>query len=75
MIQELGQRPTSLNQLAERLGVDHRTITHHAGVLTPNSLVVSQRERYGAVYFLSRRLESGLPIFRETVERLRFKLE
>jgi len=39
MIHELSIRPLNLNQLAERLGVDYRTVMHHAEVLKSNSLV------------------------------------
>jgi DNA-binding transcriptional ArsR family regulator len=73
IISELSARPQNMNQLAERLGVDYRTITHHMRVLSSNSLVVSQGERYGAIYFLSPRLESGMSIFKEVCAALRFR--
>ncbi len=75
MIHELSLRPLNLNQLAERLGIDYRTAMHHAGVLKANSLVVSQGERYGAMYFLSPRLEAGLESFNEIARALKFRLE
>ena len=74
IIFELTNRPLNLNQLAERLGVDYRTITHHMDVLKTNSLVVSEGERYGAMYFLSPRLEASMDIFREIADKLRFRL-
>lgn len=73
MIHELSQRPMNMNQLAERLGVDYRTVMHHANVLKTNSLVVTQGEKYGAMYFLSPRLQAGMAIFEEVVAKLRFK--
>jgi DNA-binding transcriptional ArsR family regulator len=75
IIHELSARPLNMNQLAEKLGVDYRTITHHIGVLRGNSLVGSQGDRYGAMYFLSPRLEAGLGIFAEIVGKLHFRLE
>ncbi len=75
MIQQLRMRPANLNQLAERLGVDYRTIMHHADILKSNALVVTEGNKYGAMYFLSPRLEAGLSIFDEIVAELRFKLE
>ncbi len=69
----LNERPMNLNQLAEFLQVDYRTITHHIRVLKANSLVVSQGEKYGAVYFLSPRLQAGMQVFSEIAEKLRFK--
>jgi DNA-binding transcriptional ArsR family regulator len=74
IIHELSVRPLNLNQLAERLGVDYRTVTHHVNVLRVNSLIVSEGEKYGAMYFLSPRLEAGLELFREIAVTLRFKL-
>ncbi|HYC26450.1 MAG TPA: winged helix-turn-helix domain-containing protein [Nitrososphaerales archaeon] len=74
MIHELSLRPMNLNQLAEKLGVDYRTVTHHAQVLRGNSLVVVQGEKYGAMYFLSPRLEVGMSSFREIVKSLRYRL-
>lgn len=75
IINELRVRPQNMNQLAERLGVDYRTITHHMRVLISNSLLVAQGEKYGAVYFLSPRLESGLGIFKEICGALKFDLD
>ncbi len=75
MIHELALRPLNLNQLAEKLGVDYRTVVHHANVLKMNSLVVVEGEKYGAMYFLSPRLQAAMHIFEEIVARLRFKLE
>lgn len=75
MIHELSLRPLNLNQLAERLRVDYRTVMHHAEVLKTNSLVVTQGERYGAMYFLSPRLQAGMDIFAQISSSLRFRFE
>jgi DNA-binding transcriptional ArsR family regulator len=75
IIQALSARPLNLNQIADKLGVDYRTATHHAKVLKANSLVTTQGEKYGAMYFLSPRLESHFEIFREIAGALHFQLE
>lgn len=75
MIHELSVRPLNLNQLAEKLGVDYRTVMHHAGVLKSNSLVVTQGDKYGAMYFLSPRLQASISMFSDIVAALHFKLE
>lgn len=75
IIHELSLRPLNLNQLAEKLGVDYRTVMHHAEVLKANSLVVVQGEKYGAMYFLSPRLQAGMAYFTEIKAALRLKLE
>lgn len=75
MIHELSLRPMNMNQLAERLGVDYRTVMHHVQVLKSNSLVVSQGDRYGAMYFLSPRLQASMAMFEEVVAKLRFRFQ
>ena len=60
MIHQLSIRPMNLNQLAGKLGVDYRTVVHHAGVLKANSLVQVEGDRYGAMYFLSQRLQVSI---------------
>jgi DNA-binding transcriptional ArsR family regulator len=75
MIHELSIRPLNLNQLAEKLGVDYRTVMHHAEVLKSNSLVVTQGEKYGAMYFLSPRLQASIGIFDEIAAKLRFRFD
>ena len=75
IIHQLSQRPLNLNQLAEKLGVDYRTVMHHAEVLKANSLVVTGGEKYGAMYFLSPRLQAAMGLFSEIATTLKFKLE
>ncbi len=74
IINELAIRPMNLNQLAEKLGVDYRTVVHHANVLKMNSLVVVEGEKYGAMYFISPRLQAGMGIFAEITTKLRYRL-
>jgi DNA-binding transcriptional ArsR family regulator len=73
MIHELSIRPLNLNQLAERLSVDYRTVMHHADVLKGNSLVMTEGEKYGSMYFLSPRLKAGFYLFNQICAELRFK--
>ncbi len=75
MIHALASRPLNLNQLAEKLGVDYRTVMHHANVLKMNSLVVVEGEKYGAMYFLSPRLQASMNLFTEITEKLKFNLD
>ena len=75
IIQELSARPLNLNQLAEKLRVDYRTVSHHIHVLRSNSLVIPEGGAYGAMLFLSARLEAGLPIFREVCDKMRFSFD
>ena len=75
IINELRERPLNLNQIAVRLGVDYRTVVHHAEVLRANSLVVTEGGRYGEMYFLSPRLQAGIGMFDEIAAKLRFRFE
>jgi len=75
IIRELSLRPLNLNQLAEKLGVDYRTVMHHAEVLKSNSLVFVEGDKYGAMYFLTPRLQASFELFTEVVAKLRFRFE
>ncbi|MBI3858673.1 MAG: winged helix-turn-helix transcriptional regulator [Thaumarchaeota archaeon] len=75
IIHELSVRPMNLNQIAERLGVDYRTVMYHVVVLRRNSLLSSRDDAYGAMVFLSPRLEAGLSIFKDVCASLRIRFE
>ena len=68
IIHELLNRPSNLNQLATRLHLEYRAIQHHMEVLPKNSLVTSQGERYGLMYFLNPWLEKHRRIQRDMQE-------
>ncbi len=62
----LQNRPMNANQLAEALGVDYKTVQHHVRVLEENGLVApSEKGAYGAVLFLTPKMEEALPILEE----------
>jgi predicted transcriptional regulator len=74
IIYELHVRPSNLNQIAQRLGLEYRSIQHHIEVLRRDALVVSQGEKYGMTYFLSPFLEANYQTFEEICKKLNFKL-
>ena len=62
----LRNRPSNANQLAEMLGVDYKTVQHHVRVLEENGLVTpSEKGAYGAVFFLTPKMEEALPFLNE----------
>ena len=66
IIKTLQNRPCNANQLAQGLGVDYKTVQHHIRVLEENGLVVpSEKGAYGAVLFLTPKMEEALPILDE----------
>lgn len=75
IIHQLSLRPLNMNQMAEKLGVDYRTVMHHVDILKSNSLIVSQGERYGAMYFLSPRLETSMPVFMDVCKALNLSVQ
>jgi len=58
------------NQIAERLGVDYKTVRHHISVLTRNHMLVAAGEGYGAMYFVSPELEQNYDEFTKIWERI-----
>ena len=65
IIEALAEAPRNMNQLAAALAVNYKTIQHHVRILEQNEvLVASKTSSYGAVYFLTARMEAHLAIFR-----------
>jgi DNA-binding transcriptional ArsR family regulator len=64
IIEALNERPYNANQLAERLGLDYRTIRHHLDLLVKNNVLARPAgDAYGAMYFLSGTLKANLETF------------
>src|SRR2546422_8921462 len=71
IIKTLQNRPSNANQLAETLRVDYKTIQHHIRILEENGLVsLTNKGSYGAVLFLTTRMEEALPILDEIWSRI-----
>ncbi|MFQ6013061.1 MAG: ArsR/SmtB family transcription factor [Thermoplasmata archaeon] len=71
ILQALGERPSNPHQLAERLGLNYKTVTHHLRLLERHELVVNAAEgSYGSPYFLSKLMEHYLPLLEEIVEEV-----
>ncbi len=71
IIRALQNRPSNANQLAQILRVDYKTIQHHVRVLEENGLIVpSDKGTYGAVLFLTPKMEEALPILDEIWSRI-----
>ena len=70
VINSLREKPKNAHQLAQALEVDYKTIQHHLKVLYENKMVVVvNKDRYGAVYFLSNILEENMNDFVEIWKR------
>jgi DNA-binding transcriptional ArsR family regulator len=71
IIDELKNRPYNVNQLAEKLELDYKTVKHHIRVLERNNMVTSTGKKYGALYFLSDKMEQNYDSFQEIWEEFR----
>ncbi|HKZ59760.1 MAG TPA: winged helix-turn-helix domain-containing protein [Candidatus Thermoplasmatota archaeon] len=72
ILDEILQEPLNAQQLADRLGVDYRTVRHHIGVLSANGLL-SRREGdgYGARLYASGLVVSNLGTLEEIHAHMR----
>ena len=70
IIEVLRSNPLNLNQIAEILKLDYKSVLHHILVLEKNNLVNKIGEKYGAVYFISNYLEANMEAFREVINKI-----
>ncbi len=71
IIKTLQNRPCNANQLAETLRVDYKTVQHHVRILEETGLVsLANKGSYGAVLFLTAKMEEALPILDEIWSRI-----
>jgi DNA-binding transcriptional ArsR family regulator len=63
IIDALNKRPYNLNQLAEKLSLNYKTIKYHIDVLEKNKIVISESKGYGSLYFLSEDMENNFSTF------------
>ncbi|MGA9387194.1 MAG: winged helix-turn-helix domain-containing protein [Candidatus Bathyarchaeia archaeon] len=70
IIETLNETPRNANQLANKLGMDYRTIRHHLEVLEKNRIITSAGEGYGITYFLSPAMEENYALFEEILKKI-----
>jgi DNA-binding transcriptional ArsR family regulator len=67
IIELIKEQPHNINQLAEALGIDYKSVQHHIGVLEKNNMVTKVGEKYGVIYFISNYLEANIEAFNEVM--------
>lgn len=66
----LRQKPSNVNEVAEILDLDYKTVRHHLDVLHENGFVmVSSDQHYGALYSLAPVLQNHFEDFNEIWDR------
>lgn len=74
IIRKLYERPYNVNQLSVELDLDYKTVEHHIKVLKDHDIIVkSAGKKYGALYFLSDRMEEEYPLFIDIVKKVENK--
>lgn len=53
IMHELMVRPQNANQLAEKIGVDYKTVRHHLDVLLKNNWITPSQNKYGEQFFVA----------------------
>ena len=73
IIKALHDRPYNVNQLSLELDLDYKTIQHHIKVLEDHNILVNSTEekKYGAMIFLSNRMEENYPIFLDILSKMK----
>jgi DNA-binding transcriptional ArsR family regulator len=70
IIEEIFKTPSNANQLTEKLGYDYKTIRHHLNILLDNKIILTEGDRYGAVYFLTDEMEKNYDFFIEILNKM-----
>ncbi len=75
IIKALHERPYNVNQLSQELDLDYKTIKHHFKVLEDHDIIVNStgEKKYGAMFFLSNRMEENYPLFQEIMSKMKIK--
>jgi DNA-binding transcriptional ArsR family regulator len=71
IINFLNERPYNTNQLSKLLNLDYKTISHHLKVLEDNEILISGEEKYGALFFLTEKMEKNYEEFLKIWDKIK----
>lgn len=67
----INSNPANANQISTELDLDYKTIIHHIRALSDNGLIITDnKERYGAMYFLTPLMEKNFDTLKEILVRI-----
>ena len=69
IVRALHDRPRNTNQLSNDLDLNYKTVQHHLEVLEENTIVTTEGDTYGQMYFLSDRMTKNLDILEDVAEQ------
>jgi DNA-binding transcriptional ArsR family regulator len=70
ILKHLTDKSYNVNELAEILNTDHRTISHHLDVLVKDGIITIEGNKYDKMYFLSKTVNVNLNEFNMIWEKI-----
>ncbi len=70
ILKHLIDKPYNVDQLAEALNIDYKTIRHHLDILAKNGMITVEGGRYDKIYFPSKTVEANLNEFNKIWEKI-----
>ncbi|MFW5945485.1 MAG: winged helix-turn-helix domain-containing protein [Candidatus Natronoplasma sp.] len=68
IINAVKEEPMNANQIAKKLDLDYKTVTHHLDLLKENGVLTTMGEGYGKTYFLTDQMEDNQDILEEIMK-------
>ncbi|MEF8832562.1 MAG: winged helix-turn-helix domain-containing protein [Candidatus Thermoplasmatota archaeon] len=69
IINAVKEEPMNANQLAKKLDLDYKTVTHHLDLLKENGVLTTMGKGYGKTYFLTDQMEDNQDILEEIMKK------
>ena len=74
IISKLSETPLNLYTLSQELDMVYNAVQHPLLILEKNNLIISSKNKYGKMYFISPLLESNMIVFDEISLKMKYYL-
>lgn len=74
IISKLRETPLNLYKLSQELDMVYKAVQHHILILEKNNLIISSKNKYGKMHFISPLLESNMIVFDEIFLKMKHYL-